>query len=252
MHLRHALIATCLLAAAYGLPAARPVAAQSVSPPLAEYKGRARSSFQLRNGSIYPLTAVLEVKGFDITEQGEVIDVPFDTSRVHLKLSAMSFRIPARGTYTVFYEATADSLPAWFNILSAMNGLRSVTGLTVRILLPHVVYLNQKRSLRREEVMVRRFEYDAGARKSRVLLENIGPNLGRVLDLTVANDGSGSPPSGGLPLLPGHRRWVEVPWEAEQPPDRVHVRFTGFTIDTLMTVTTAALASDSTPGEPRR
>ncbi len=128
---------------------------------------------------------VLEVRGFRVSEQGEVIDAPLDTSKVRVKLSAMSFRIPARGTYTVFYEATADSTPAWFNILSAMTGARTESGLNVRILLPHVVYLNQKQALAREDVAVRAVEYDSAGRKVRVQLENLSPRLGRVLQVSA-------------------------------------------------------------------
>ena len=128
---------------------AAPSVAQSVSPPIAEYQEKARSSFQLQNASIFPITVVLEVRGFDITEQGEVIDMPLDTNRVQVKLSEMSFRLPPQGNRRVFYEAVGDTLPAWFNILSAMTGARTESGLNVRILLPHVVYLNQKERLRR-------------------------------------------------------------------------------------------------------
>src|SRR5918993_96311 len=92
--LRPASLACALTAAA---ASAR---AQTVSPPIAEYQERARSSFQLSNESIFPLNVVLEVRGFDVTEQGEVVDAPFDSTRVKVKLSAMSFRIPPRGTYT--------------------------------------------------------------------------------------------------------------------------------------------------------
>ena len=84
-------------------------AVQTVSPPIAEYQERARSSFQLINSTIFPLSVVLEVHGFTVTEQGEVQETPLDTTKVRVKLSAMSFRIPPRQTYTVFYEATADS-----------------------------------------------------------------------------------------------------------------------------------------------
>src|SRR5688572_11856436 len=88
------------------------LAAQSVTPPIAEYQQRAKSSFQLQNSTLFPLTVVLEVRGFRVTEEGEVEDVPLDTSRVRVKLSEMSFRIPPRGSHRVFYEATGDSLPA--------------------------------------------------------------------------------------------------------------------------------------------
>lgn len=226
-------------------------AAQSVSPPIAEYQERARSSFQLHNASIFPLTAVLEVRGFSITEQGEVIDVPLDTGRIHVKLSDMSFRIPPRGSRTVFYEATGDSLPAWFNILSALTGSRTETGLNVRILLPHVVYLNQKQALRKEEVAIRRFEIDRAAQKARVQLENLGPHLGRVHQLSVADDGDASQTAGGFPLMPHSRRWVEVEWQRAAPPSRLTLRFARFTIDTLLSPVPASLAADSAAVPPR-
>jgi hypothetical protein len=227
------------------------VAAQSVSPPIAEYQERARSSFQLQNGSIFPITAVLEVRGFTITEDGEVVDVPLDTSRIQVKLSEMSFRIPPRGSHRVFYEAKGDSLPAWFNILSALTGTRTESGLNVRILLPHVVYLNQKQPLRKEQVAIRRFEFDAAAKTARVQLENLGPNLGRVYQLTVADSRHTSQPAGGFPLLPRSRRWVTVAWEAATPPNRLKLRLSRFTIDTALIPLPASIAADSATGTRR-
>ena len=223
-----------------------PLAAQSVSPPIAEYQERARSSFQLHNASIFPITAVLEVRGFTITEQGDVVDTQLDTSRVQVKLSEMSFRIPARGTRTVFYEAGADSLPAWFNILSALTGARTESGLSVRILLPHVVYLNQKQPLRREDVAIRRLELDQSKKKVRVQLENMGPRLGRVYQLQVQDDDRTSQPAGEFPLLPRSRRWTEIEWAGPTPPTRLMLRFSRFTIDTAFTALPATLAADST------
>lgn len=229
----------------------RPTAAQSVSPPIAEYQERARSSFQLQNASIFPLTVVLEVRGFTITEGGEVVDVPLDTSRIHVRLSEMSFRIPPRGNHTVFYEANGDSLPAWFNILSAMSGTRTAGGLNVRILLPHVVYLNQKQPLRKDQVAVRAFEFDPQAKTVRVQLENIGPNLGRVQQVTVADSRGTGQAVGGFPLLPRSRRWTEVSWEGATPPTRLVLRSARFTLDTALTPSPARLAADSAPGTPR-
>jgi hypothetical protein len=227
------------------------LSAQTVSPPIAEYQERARSSFQLSNGTIFPLNVVLEVRGFGVTEDGTVMDAPLDTSRIHVKLSAMSFRIPPRGTYTVFYEARADSTPAWFNILSALSGARTESGLNVRVLLPHVVYLNQKRPIGRADVLVRGVEFDSAGGKVRVHLENTGPNLGRVLQLTAAGGGGESSPSAGFPLFPHSLRWAELAWTNPRPPDRVAVRFARFTIDTLLaSVTAAHSAGDAVPVTP--
>jgi hypothetical protein len=241
---RRGMLAVAVLVANMTLHGSTAVA-QSVSPPIAEYQERARSSFRLHNSSIFPITAVLEVRGFSITEQGEVIDIPLDTSRIHVKLSEMSFRIPPRGSRTVFYEATGDSLPAWFNILSALSGTRTESGLNVRILLPHVVYLNQKRPLRKEEVAVRRFEHDRATGKVRVQLENLGPHLGRVYQLNVANGGDATRTAGGFPLMPRSRRWVEIEWPNTSAPSRLVLRFSRFTIDTLLSPVPASLAADS-------
>jgi hypothetical protein len=218
------------------LALAHPLAAQSVSPPIAEYQERARSSFQLINSGIFPLNVVLEVRGFRVTEQGEVEDAPIDTTRVRVKLSAMSFRIPPRGTYTVFYEASADSLPAWFNILSAMTGARTESGLNLRILLPHVVYLNQKENLRKEQVAIRALEIDSTSGKLRVQLENLGPNLGRVQEVTASTGKTASPPGPGFPLFPHMLRWTTLDWPGPAKPERLSVRFAKFTLDTSLAV----------------
>lgn len=230
--LRQARLVLVLGAAAPCLPAALP--AQSVSPPVIEYQERARSSFQLSNGSIFPLTTVLEVHGFDITEEGDVIGAPLDTSRVHVKLSATSFRLAPRATYTVFYEARADSLPAWFTVTAAMSGARTDNGLNLRLILPHVVYLNQKQPLRKDDVVVRRLEVNSAAKTARVLLENPSPRLGRVLELELATAKGQRRPGGAFPLLPGHRRWAKVDWDLEQPPRQVSLKFAKFSIDTVL------------------
>jgi hypothetical protein len=233
-------------------PAALP--AQTVSPPIAEYQERGRASFQLTNTTLFPLNVVLEVRGFGITEAGEMVDQPLDTSRVHVKLSAMSFRIPPRASYNVFYEAKADSTPAWFNILSAMTGARTDNGINLRIILPHVVYLNQKDPLSRGDVAIRAFEVDSSRGRVRVQLENTGPRLGRVLAVTASGSEGASVPGAGFPLLPHSSRWAEVEWRHPAAPTRLAIRSAKFTLDTLLTATSMpsgpaplpVLAADST------
>lgn len=218
----------------------RVLSAQSVTPPIAEYQERARSSFRLSNETLYPLNVVLDVHGFRVTEQGDVVEESLDTTRLHLKLSAMSFRIAPRAAYTVFYEATADSLPAWFNIVSAMSGARTDNGLNVRILLPHVVYLNQKQRLAREDVVVRTLEVDSSGRRVRVQLENLSPKLGRVLEVSASDGHDHTAPGGGFPLFPHSVRWVEAAWSGPGAPTRVTVRTARFTLDTTLAAAAAA------------
>jgi len=143
-----------------------------VRPAVVEYSGQARGKFDLVNETLFPLTVVLEARGFHVEPNGTLIEEPLDTARMQVKLSAMSFRIPPREAYTVFYEATAKSFPAWFLVSSALSGARTQTGLNVRIELPHVVYMLQPQPLRQSDVIVHAFDFDSVGKRVRVELEN--------------------------------------------------------------------------------
>jgi hypothetical protein len=138
-----------------------------------------------------------------------------------------------------------------FNILSAMSGARTANGLNVRILLPHVVYLNQKPPLRKEEVAIKKFGYDPAARKAWVQLENLSSHLGRVQQLTISDGRNPSQTTGGFPLLPHRLRRAMVSWDAATAPTRLSLRFSRFNIDTTLTPVLASLAADSAAGTPR-
>jgi hypothetical protein len=205
--------------------------AQTVRPAVVEFHERARGKFELVNEGLFPLTVVLEPRGFRVEESGDLIEEPLDTTRVRVELSAMSFRIPPRQTYTVFYEATTTRAPAWFLISSTLSGARTQSGLNVRIELPHIVYILQKQPLRRSDVVVRAFDYDSSARRARILIENTGDALGRVLSTEVSADGKPGAPVAAFPLFPRSRRWTEVPWESDERPDRLVVKTAHFTLE---------------------
>lgn len=221
----------CLLLAVLAAAAPGAARAQTVRPAVVEYPVHGRGRFELVNETPFPLTVVLEPRGFSVDEQGNLTDLPLDTANVDLRLSAMSFRIPPLGTYTVSYEARARQLPAWFMVLAAMTGARTNTGLNVRLELPHVVYLLQKDPLARSAVTVRAFDFDSAGRKAVLELENSSDALGRVLASELSVDGKQGAPFGGFPLFPRSRRRVEVPWDGAEHPDRVVLRFARFTID---------------------
>lgn len=209
-------------------------AAQTISPPIVEYTERASASFQVTNNSLTPLVVVLDLRGFVVRQDGALIDVPLDTTRIKVQLSEMSFRLPARGTRTVFYEARADSAPAWFQVIATFTGGRAANGLNLRIELPHVVYLNQRAQLDREDVVVRSAKADPAAKVVRVVLENVSDRLGRVLELT-ATGGASAIQGGAMPLFPNSKREVQLPWTEGGPPTRIAARFAGFTIEQPIT-----------------
>jgi hypothetical protein len=209
----------------------RPLGAQTVRPAVVEYSEQARGKFELVNETLFPLTVVLEPRGFHVESSGELIEEPLDTAKMQVKISAMSFKIPPRETYTVFYEATAKNFPSWFLISSTLTGARTQTGLNVRIELPHVVYMLQSQPLRKADVAVRGFDFDTASKRVRVELENIGPSLGRVLSSEFSAAGSKPIPGGAFPLFPHSRRRLEIPWTEGLTPDKVVLRFATFTME---------------------
>ena len=209
----------------------RPLGAQTVRPAVVEYSQQARGKFELVNETLFPLTVVLEPRGFHVEPGGDLIEEPLDTTRIQVKISAMSFRIPPRETYTIFYEATAKSFPAWFLVSSTLMGARTQTGLNVRIELPHVVYMLQPEALRKADVAIRAFEFDSATRCVRVELENTGAALGRVLSSEVSAGGKKPVPGGAFPLFPHSQRRLEIPWTDDVTPEKLVLRFANFTME---------------------
>jgi hypothetical protein len=225
---------------------------QSVSPPIVEHRGNAKSSFVLGNESIFPLTVQLTVKGFEVDSAGTLRDVPLDTSRVRVKLSTLSFRLQPRQRYTVFYEASADSLPAWFNIWSAVSGARTSSGLNLRIELPHVVYLNQKEKLAAADVQLHGAVWQPARQQLLVQLENTSGRIGRARQVVVETPALPKAEGPAFPLFPHGRRLVAVPWAHTVAPTRVEVRFDGFRVSSDAISVDSTAAPVALPAEPEQ
>ncbi len=228
-----------------------PAAAQSISPPISEYRGfKARGSFIVTNQTLFPLTVVLQPKGFKVTEDGDLYDVPLDTAAVKLRLSAMSFRLQPRQAYTVFYEATTDTVPYWFNVWSGITGSKTESGINLRIELPHVVYLYQKQKL-----AAGRHHHSLGA-----LPASRQADRGRVRQQQPAawpgakrrrerREGAKSQEAAGFPLFPESIRRMRMPWADSLPPQRIEVRFDGFRLNSTDIVVDTTAAPPPAPAD---
>lgn len=210
---------------------ATPLGAQTVRPAVVEYAISGKGKYELVNETLFPMTVVLEPRGFRVEESGDLVDMPFDSSNVELKLSAMSFKIPPLSSYTVYYEAKAKRAPAWFMVLAGMTGAKTAQGINLRLELPHVVYLLQKEPLKKDAVTLTDFAFDSVAKKASFLLANSSGALGRVIGSELSVNGKHGIPFGGFPLFPQSRRRVEVPWEGDAVPDKVMLRFANFLVE---------------------
>jgi hypothetical protein len=197
--------------------------AQSVSPVIVEYKGKAAGQIALVNNTLIPLAVVLEPRSFSITPEGNGIYRPLDPA-IHVKLSSMSARIDPGQTWYVFYSATADKLPAWFTVYCVFSKVQHGGGLDVRILLPHTVYIYPKKQPAKVEVQVSPPVYSARDGKVACDLENLTADLTRVQEVRVASKEK-SEAAAGFPLLPGGRRHLELSWNEKEPPQTIVLQF---------------------------
>jgi hypothetical protein len=197
--------------------------AQTVSPVIVEYKGKAEGQITLVNNTLTPLAVVLEPRSFSITPDGNGVYRNLDPD-IHVKLSSMSFRIDPGQTHYVFYSATADKLPAWFTIYSIFSKVQHDSGLDVRILLPHTVYIYPKKQPGNVEVQVKPPVYSSQSGKVTCDLENDTTDLTRVQEVRIVG-GSKSETAAGFPLLPGGKRHLEVSWGEKEPPQTMVLQF---------------------------
>lgn len=202
--------------------------AQSVQPVIVEYKGKADGKLALTNNTLSPMVVVLEPKSFSITPEGKGVFRNLD-SDIHVELSAMSVRLQPKQTYYVFYKATADKLPAWFTVYATFSSPQHSTGLDVRLMLPHTVYLYQKQPLTETDVKVNHLAYDPGTRRLTCEIENDSAGLARVQLVRAVGDHA-SNELAGFPLLPGGSRDIEMDWKESAPPGEIDFRFEHFNL----------------------
>lgn len=208
-----------------------PAGAQTVRPVLLEHGEKAHGKFELVNDTLLPLNVVLEAKSFTVDEQGEISYRPLD-KHIHLKLARMSFRIPPQQSYWVFYEATADQLPAWFVLYANFTGypFKSASGMNIQLELPHTVYLLPKGDLKQPDVSLVTAEYRPAAHKIVVEVSNQSALFGRALAAEISG-GRQKTTQNGFPLFPNSHRRVEITWEGDEPPQKLKLRFAKFTLE---------------------
>ncbi len=225
--LRFILVATAAVAPFVAAP---PSAAQTVRPVVVEYQGKkVHGKFELANDQLLPVNVILEAKSFDVTADGDPVFRPLDPS-IRVKLSEMSFRIPAQQSRVIFFEATAESIPAWFTLYATFAGMPRRQGVEVQIELPHTVYMLPKQSLGRDDVQVEAAVYDSTEHRVEVVLRNISPRLGRV-EGAEAIAPKDKRRHGSFPLLPRATRRVLIPWDAAEAPSRLKIQFHRFSIE---------------------
>ncbi len=172
--------------------------AQSISPPIAEYRGlKAEGSFRIDNTTDQTMVVVLETKSFRVDDKGGVVYSPLHP-QVHIDFGASSFSIRPQDSYTVYYKAVSKISPVSFSIIPTMLPEGRKTGVRLGYVFPHMVYLYQKAKLAKSDVQVT-------LKDGKVVVANNSEKLGRV---EFIHDGSTE--LSGFPLYPGQTRQITV------------------------------------------
>ena len=172
--------------------------AQSISPPIAEYRGnKVDGMFEIQNGADYPMAVLIETKSFDVDGHGQVHYRPLDKD-VHLSLGASSFIIRPHDSHMVFYKASVPAAPNSFSIIATMTRAAAVPGMRINFVLPHMIYVYQKEKLVRTDI---RLQLADGV----LHIENTSQKLGRVASVQAPKQGTG-----GFPLYPGETREIAI------------------------------------------
>jgi hypothetical protein len=214
--------------------------AQTVSPVIQEYQGKADGRFQIYNDLEVPLTVVLEPHSFAVDSNGDPTFRKLDPE-IHVQLSSTSFRLQPKQTYFVFYKATSETLPNWFCIYATITGSTTTTGLKLAIQLPHTVYLLDKQSLGRDQVAWIRAESSTTGDKRQIVaeVENHSARFSRVREVEVSS-AKGKQSYAGFPLFPGQRRLIELDWDGSSLPEHIQLNFDHFKMDSDLKVVSAA------------
>lgn len=205
--------------------------AQTVRPVIAELGNPAKGRIEYYNDSLTPLSVVLQAQSFTVSETGAMAYRPLDPN-IRLRLSATSFRLMPQQSYYVFYEAETQAAPAWFVIYAAFSGFpfRTQQGMTIRLELPHTVYLLPKQSVEKSDVLVERLEFIPGDKKLILEVQNTGDYFGRVQQ-TFVTFGKTRAEAPGFPMFPHSKRVLEIPLEQSDEPAGIVLQFRDFKIE---------------------
>ena len=201
---------------------------QTVSPPIAEYRGKASGMVELRNDGDFPLAAIMEVKGFTVDEKGVLLYTALDP-KIDVEFGASSFVIPPHQSHFVFYKTKSELPQCWFAFLTTLTRANADKHtMKVNFILPHVVYVYQKPKLKRADVNVTLLSGEDGAVKLQI--DNKSEKLGRVQSVET-HGFEKNLMLGGVPIFPVKQRFVEFSPGQHNSKANVEVVFEdGFTI----------------------
>lgn len=203
--------------------------AQTIVPPIAEYRGRIQGSFELRNDSDAPMAVILEAHSFVVTPEGSMRYEPVPAD-LELEMGNTSFVISPGELHLVFYKAKVKRKSAWFVITSTMTRAVPIRGqMRINLVLPHVVYLYQKERLKPEDVTLKARPTEGLTQTLEIV--NNSEKLSR-LAMVECKGFEKETQAGGVPIFPGGTRYIRIDCGEPRGDSKLRVHFQdGFALD---------------------
>jgi hypothetical protein len=177
--------------------------AQGIAPPVAEYRGsKANGVFEIQNTTNDAMAVTLDTRNFVVDEHGVVAYSPLDKN-IKIRMGASSFVLAAHDKRMIFYKASFPTSPASFSIIATMTKAEQQTGMRIKFLFPHMIYVYQKEKLKRSDVTLQLVD-------NKLLIHNTSQKLGRVLQVIASKQDLG-----GFPIYPAQIREVDISGAAQ-------------------------------------
>ena len=198
-----------------------PALGQTVAPPIVEYsQSKVSDTFEIRNESeTEPLIVTgISAHTFSVDEKGEPRFLALDSTKVSLRWSDSSLRIPPHGSRQIFVEAKClQEKVCWAALYVAIASGKNSQGVGVTTLLPHVLYLGLG-SIKKKETQFQFID------QTSFTITNTGIGLDRPqIEIWTASGKK----TFGVPIFPSGTRIIA----SDSPITRVRLRFTHFKLD---------------------
>jgi hypothetical protein len=127
---------------------------QSVGPVTADCTKNCKGSFFIQNQSVVPMAFTIEPYSMHFAQNAVKPTIDTLDPGVVVKLSETSGRLSPKETRQIDYKIICAKAPCVTTLLTGFLTNRHVTeGITVRLILPHVVYQSDKGRNARKEIL---------------------------------------------------------------------------------------------------
>lgn len=197
------------------------VAAQStVAPPIAEFsQSKVGDAFELRNESETEPMVVTGITAytFTVNEQGKPSFLPIDATKISLRVSDNSIRIPPQGRRSVYVEMKClQAKVCWATLYVSIAQGKNSEGMGVTLALPHTLELGVG-SIHKRDIQVKFIDAHSFA------ITNAGSGLDRpTIEMQTASEKK----TFGTLILPNGTRLVT----SDSPVSKVTVKFAHFKV----------------------